>query len=834
MKKRKSLEQNLRVFGYAGIVLLMISPLVIASCFCYPYINEDAIEETIRTTQKSIYSYAGASFDLNSFIPVANDSQEEIELVVLNEEGLPSEEIRIEDGQLIADTESVGFLYVSMNGELESTGIPVYVYPSEKAMSEAILSQKNDNDTVRSDGKAMLSTNPLDEQIILVDAASLEEPTVEELAEVSADRGTVVFHLPKSEGLHRNYVKDYYSAGSVNLIDVVMRLAKYGIHIERESLQAIKEQGSDFLPNIWNLSKEGRILLSVSDFTWTSSDEEVIRIEDGIPVITGEGVASLTAESEEGSFTVAVEVIEPEAVTDFKKAAIQDYYIALEDEEHQLVAEHTYAWPNKANGKKGSVTIKEGLIYQYGSKYFLTTESFQADWKDLDIYSYTDHMVCLSQGLVLTEDDSTNGIIRGVLYANKDSVWVYNGDDEEPVSPLEDASDWIELTDVISTEIDDYDPGADTGPESDAPFYFESAYNPYPGTISSNCTYAVWAIANQLLGIRLPNWGDAGNWYRRAGISGYVTGQTPASNSIIVWDHHVGYVTTVSEDGTMIYIREGNFGKSYHEGWWPVADSRHGQKLYGYIYLTDDTGTAIEAKTVILEEGFHDTEEKFLEVLAEIGLEPGERTEEYDDNIPEGNIISYTTGELLAGSVVAYKVSKGAEPPEEFELDKALIGKNEAELLAWFDEKGLLKGSREELESETEEDGTVLSITGTIFHKGDKVSYTVAKKVEKTDSEPVAEPTEEPADNPEEIIEPILPSDPVEPTAETQLPADLPVTTEEPQETETPPAEVVQEPVPSADAEPTPESTPEEVPTPAPVSASEPTPEATSEADSGE
>ena len=72
-------------------------------------------------------------------------------------------------------------------------------------------------------------------------------------------------------------------------------------------------------------------------------------------------------------------------------------------------------------------------------------------------------------------------------------------------------------------------------------------------------------MANQAVGARLPAWGDALNWFRRAQISGYPTGDTPKANSIQVLNGHVAYVSEVSEDGTMMYIKEGNIQRAYRE-----------------------------------------------------------------------------------------------------------------------------------------------------------------------------------------------------------------------------------------------------------------------------
>ena len=116
--------------------------------------------------------------------------------------------------------------------------------------------------------------------------------------------------------------------------------------------------------------------------------------------------------------------------------------------------------------------------------------------------------------------------------------------------------------------------------------------NPYPvGGIYgnqgeySNCTYTVWKLVNETLGLQLPAWGNAGQWYDNAKNSGYSVGSTPAVNSIRVTSGHVAFVTAVN--GNQVYVKEGGFDYGnhilqYHEGWINAYSSN----LKGYIYLT--------------------------------------------------------------------------------------------------------------------------------------------------------------------------------------------------------------------------------------------------------
>lgn len=105
--------------------------------------------------------------------------------------------------------------------------------------------------------------------------------------------------------------------------------------------------------------------------------------------------------------------------------------------------------------------------------------------------------------------------------------------------------------------------------------------NPYGGGWS-NCTFGAWQAAHDRSGVNLPNWGNAGSWIANARRTGYATGSTPRVGSVVVYSHHVAYVTEVS--GNRIHIVEGNFNGHYNERW----VSRYGtgtQSLRGYIYL---------------------------------------------------------------------------------------------------------------------------------------------------------------------------------------------------------------------------------------------------------
>lgn len=112
-----------------------------------------------------------------------------------------------------------------------------------------------------------------------------------------------------------------------------------------------------------------------------------------------------------------------------------------------------------------------------------------------------------------------------------------------------------------------------------------AAVNPYYGGWS-NCTWSAWQLCYDYTGVALPRLGNAGAWYGNAAAYGYSVGTSPAAMSVGVWSNHVVFVTQVSEDGSMVYIKEGGYCGGYHEGWIPSQSNRNGQIFYGYIYVT--------------------------------------------------------------------------------------------------------------------------------------------------------------------------------------------------------------------------------------------------------
>ena len=121
--------------------------------------------------------------------------------------------------------------------------------------------------------------------------------------------------------------------------------------------------------------------------------------------------------------------------------------------------------------------------------------------------------------------------------------------------------------------------------------YAES--NPYPtqqdvdkdGFYEVPCTRFAWQQAYDKLGISLPGWGDAVNWWQNAINAGYPTGNIPQANSIAVWSGgtygHVAYVTSGS--GNTFTVNEG--GRTDKDN----TDS-HGI-VYGYT-LTNAVGSS--------------------------------------------------------------------------------------------------------------------------------------------------------------------------------------------------------------------------------------------------
>ncbi|MCR5097196.1 MAG: InlB B-repeat-containing protein [Erysipelotrichaceae bacterium] len=505
------------------------------------------------------------------------------------------------------------------------------------------------------------------------------------------------------------------------------------------------------LPYIMMINGDNRTRLDPTEYKWISSDDDVISYSYGKLSINRVGEAELTAEIKGKEVSVGVTVAEnPE---------LSGFYIKGDKYQVEKNEYVTQKWPSvKPSGlTRDTVYVEGNRIVDESGTYYYITQGFEASWNELvgNIGRYASekdedgqyYVVRLPKSLFLTSDDfdengnPINELHIGDVYVDGETVYVLVQEDEKrsPVEPTGNSDCWEKLK--------DYDPGADTGPTSDALSYPDSMYNPYPGSLNTNCTWAVWYLANVNTGARLPNWGDAGNWYRRAGISGYNTGAKPAKNSILVMDHHVAYVTDVSEDGSQIYVKEGNIQGKYSEGWWTIDSSRLGMKVYGYIYLINDEGETVEAIVVTLESGRHDTLDEFKAYLEELDLELGDGEEVYDDEVAEGHIVSYRSGEVEKGSLINYKISKGPKPVKVTEIDESYIGKSEDEFVAYLRENGLETGTVTTVEGD--EDGIVASIKTGTYSETEKVDFSVTKKKTEetpTDAETAAEDTDPTAD----------------------------------------------------------------------------------------
>ncbi len=121
----------------------------------------------------------------------------------------------------------------------------------------------------------------------------------------------------------------------------------------------------------------------------------------------------------------------------------------------------------------------------------------------------------------------------------------------------------------------------------------QAANNPYPYSKSPNewCTSYCWQRTYNKLGIALPNWGNANEWYSKAQKGGYPTSKSNVSANWIVVTKgnssfgHVAFVESVS--GNTLNISEGGYGADpvknkvgvYHSG----TLSKSSSTIVGYI-----------------------------------------------------------------------------------------------------------------------------------------------------------------------------------------------------------------------------------------------------------
>ncbi|MBQ6661798.1 MAG: InlB B-repeat-containing protein [Lachnospiraceae bacterium] len=116
---------------------------------------------------------------------------------------------------------------------------------------------------------------------------------------------------------------------------------------------------------------------------------------------------------------------------------------------------------------------------------------------------------------------------------------------------------------------------------------------PYYQYATYNCTWVAWIEAKERLGIELPQFHDAKDWFENAKKAGYPTGDIPLPNSIACYGTdayatygHVQYVTAVSEDGEhMDIIDGGHADKARHYQPNQPARTWNAKGLQGFIYL---------------------------------------------------------------------------------------------------------------------------------------------------------------------------------------------------------------------------------------------------------
>lgn len=137
-----------------------------------------------------------------------------------------------------------------------------------------------------------------------------------------------------------------------------------------------------------------------------------------------------------------------------------------------------------------------------------------------------------------------------------------------------------------------------------------AASNPYPytqtvgGVRTIPCTWYAWQQTYERLGIALPAWGNAIDWYNNAARAGYSVGATAKANSIAVWKEsghnygHVAFVTAVN--GSNMTINEGgrtdlagnNGIKNGQVLPSTVGTTWYSRTLIGFIYLSGTPSTS--------------------------------------------------------------------------------------------------------------------------------------------------------------------------------------------------------------------------------------------------
>ncbi len=149
------------------------------------------------------------------------------------------------------------------------------------------------------------------------------------------------------------------------------------------------------------------------------------------------------------------------------------------------------------------------------------------------------------------------------------------------------------------------------------PISVSAVENPYPtnqiigGVSTVPCTYYAWQQVYDNMGVNMPNFGNAKNWYTSAQSKGYAVGSTPKAKSVAVWTNsgygHVAYV--VSVNGSKMTVNEGGMyntdgsacnGNGIIKG--SVCNSTVGSKkssysssvLVGFIYPAETSTSSVE------------------------------------------------------------------------------------------------------------------------------------------------------------------------------------------------------------------------------------------------
>ncbi len=140
-----------------------------------------------------------------------------------------------------------------------------------------------------------------------------------------------------------------------------------------------------------------------------------------------------------------------------------------------------------------------------------------------------------------------------------------------------------------------------------------AAENPYitsqtiDGVTTIPCTWYAWQQAHDNLGVELPLFGHAYQWYDNAIAHGYSVGSVAKPQSIAVWQggsHGLGHVAyVVSVNGSKMYVNEGGMtingaaangtgivkNNTCNSTVGTYKESGSSQKLKGFIYLTESS-----------------------------------------------------------------------------------------------------------------------------------------------------------------------------------------------------------------------------------------------------